>query len=112
MFEKHKRITKNKEFDKVFKTGRSSYNQILGIKIIKNDLPYNRFGIIISNKVSKKAVVRNKTKRQLRAILKKHSELKQGYDIIIIVLPEIIGKEYKEIEEAVIFNLKRLRLAK
>lgn len=111
MFKKDNRLTKNKEFEQIFKTGRSSYQEILGIKSVKNGLDYNKFGIIVSNKISKKAVVRNRLKRQVRAILKTQNQsLKQGFDLVILTLPLITTADFPKIEQAIIENLKKLRL--
>jgi ribonuclease P protein component len=102
MLKRAKRLTKDKDFDNVFKRGRSAYSQILGVKIEKNDLSYNRFGVLVGTKVSKKAVDRNKIKRRIRAII--HNEepfLKTGYDCVFIVLPLILAKSYDEIKSGV-----------
>ncbi len=113
MFAQKNRLTKDKEFDNVFKHGRSSYNKILGIKAIKNDLGENRYGILVSTKVSKKAVERNKLKRQIREILKNIKlDLKDTFDIVVITLPGSLEKEFKELENSVKINLRKLKLIK
>ncbi|HBA36283.1 TPA: ribonuclease P protein component [Candidatus Falkowbacteria bacterium] len=113
MLPKNKRIRLNKDFDHTFKTGQSFYGQILGIKAAKNILPGNRLGIIINTKVSKKAVVRNRLKRQIREIVKKEfSLLTTGHDLVIIVFPPIIDKNFLEITAVIKTGLKRLGLYK
>ena len=100
MLEKVLRLTKNKEFDSVFKEGKSVYGRLLGIKIKKNELSYNRFGILLSTKVSKSAVIRNKNKRRIKGIIFEENKIiKQGHDIIIIVFPLILNKKFEEIRE-------------
>lgn len=111
MLPKINRLTKDKEFDAVFKRGRSNYDKIVGVKIMANKADVNRFGILISSKVSKKAVIRNKLKRQIRDILFKENDfLKVGYDFVIITLPEIRDKDSAEIKEALLNSFKKLRL--
>ena len=111
MLKKAKRLTKDEEFDYVFKKGRSNYDKIIGIKAALNNLTCNRYGIMVSNKISKKAVERNKIKRQIKVILNILEEnIKIGYDIIIIALPEIKEKKYSEIEISIKNNLKKLKL--
>ena len=113
MLPKENRLTKNKEFEKVFKEGRAAYQGLLGIKCIKNGLAISRFGILIGIKVSKKAVERNKVKRRIREIIHLHlNEIAPGYDCSCYCLKPIISKEYEEIEIAVIACLKRLKLIK
>jgi len=111
MFSQKNRLTKDKEFDNVFKNGRSSYDKLIGVKAVRNGLPDNRFGIMVSVKVSKKAVERNKVKRRIRESVKaKLPAMKPGYDCVIIALPEVLEKDSGEIEKSVGFNFKRLRL--
>lgn len=117
MLKKIHRLTKDKDFDNVFNPpaggGRSSYNKILGIKAIASQQANSRFGIIISAKISKKAVERNKIKRQIREIIRARSDkIKSGYDIVIISLPDILSKNYQEIEESINRHFKRLGLYK
>jgi ribonuclease P protein component len=99
MLAKNSRLKKNKEFDLVFKEGKTTYGSILGIKVRENQLGINRFGVLLSTKVSKLAVTRNIYKRRIKDILKNQNlKIKTGYDCVIIVLPAIIGKSYQEIE--------------
>ena len=86
MLKKENRLTKDNDFDRAFKSGRSSYGRLLGIKAINNNLNDNRFGTLVSLKVSKLAVERNKIKRQIRAIVKNEAPLFNGnYDVVIVV---------------------------
>lgn len=99
MLAKNKRLKKNKDFDSVFKEGKSAYGGFLGVKIKKNDLEISRFGLLLGIKVSKLAVIRNLYKRRIKAVLQQTvSNTKNGYDLVIIVLPTIKNKTYQEIE--------------
>ena len=109
MLKKENRITKKKEFDQIFSKGRSRYTDFLGVKSLNNGLTFNRFGIIISNKVSKKAVTRNLIRRRIRSELSKFG-LTTGFDAIIIVQPVILKKTQTEIGESLKFCLKALRI--
>lgn len=111
MLPKKNRLTKNNDFDQVFKKGKSSYNNLIGIKVIKNNLKNFRLGILISTKVSKKAVERNRIKRKIREIFGENiTNIKENIDIVVITLPEIKSKEYIEIKSSIINGLKKLRV--
>ena len=56
---------------------------------------------MVSLKVSKKAVVRNKIRRRLSEIIKAEENIKTGTDLVIIALPGIEKKEFTEIKESV-----------
>lgn len=99
MLPKHNRLKNKKDFDNVFKKGKKIAGKLIFLKALKNKLDFSRFGFIVSLKISKKAVVRNKIKRRLRAVIKENIlNIKIGLDIIIIAKPEILDKEYKEIK--------------
>jgi len=103
MFPKNQRITKEKEFNNVFRFGRSYYTNFLDLRILKNDLNINRFGFVVSKKISNKAVIRNKIKRHLRAILKKHQEkFPASVDVVIYTKPSINRVSFLKIEEAIL----------
>lgn len=97
-------LKKKKDFNKAYK-GKTIAGKLIFLKAQKNNLDVSRFGFVVSSKISKKAVIRNKIKRRLREIVK---DFKKGFDIIIIVKPEIINKTYQEIKndfENVIKNI-------
>ncbi len=113
MLEKKNRIRLDKEFDRVFKTGQSFYGKVLGIKTAVNSLEYNRFGILVSLKVSKKAVIRNKIKRQIRSIISKEMpEMRAGKDVVIVVFSLILDKEFEDIKDILKTGFSRAKLYK
>lgn len=101
MLPKINRLKKEKDFKDVFDKGRGFKQDLLYLKIKNNDLKFSRFGFVISKKVSKKAVVRNKIKRRLREILKaKLPTIKKKIDGIIIVNPGI-DNSFVDLEETI-----------
>ncbi len=113
MLKQKNRIRLNKEFDRAFKTGQSFYSKIIGIKMVDNHGENSRFGILINTKVSKKAVERNRIRRQLREIIKDSLvDLKDDKDFIFIVLPLILNKKREEIEEALKSGFKKIKAYK
>jgi ribonuclease P protein component len=66
--------------------------------------PTTKFGISISKKVSKKAVIRNLIKRQIKGVIRtKLLSISPGWKIIIVVKPKAIVCKYehflRELEE-------------
>ena len=69
---KTRRILKTKEFQDIFNHGtKSVFPELVFISQSKERRDYSRIGIIVSKKVSKKAVERNKVKRRLREVFRK-----------------------------------------
>lgn len=113
MLKKINRMGLNKEFDRAFKTGQSFYSKVFSLKVVDNDLPVSRLGILISTKVSKKAVIRNRFKRQIREIVQDNlPRLKNGKDLVIVVFPQILDKNFEEIKNLVEVGFSRLKLYK
>jgi ribonuclease P protein component len=109
---KHKnRLLKKKDFDAVWKKGRSSFDNLLGVKALASTGQDSRFGITVSLKVSKLAVERNFLKRRIREIIQLElPKFKSNFDIAISVLPAARNQEFADLQKSVIFNLKRLRI--
>lgn len=111
MLSKQHRLQRNKDFELVFKKGKTFGNDFLFLKLLRNDLKINRFGFIIGKKISKKSTTRNKIKRRLREIIRKKSDnIKSGFDIIIVAKPKTVEKDYLEIREEVEGLLRKARL--
>ena len=88
------------------KSGRTFRSRSFLIKLFLNKLDFNRFGVVISKKVSKLAVKRNLIKRIVLDSAKKFvlTENKNKVDVLIIISPAMIKMEkadiIKELEEA------------
>ncbi|MBI3985268.1 MAG: ribonuclease P protein component [Candidatus Levybacteria bacterium] len=64
------------------------------LRLSENGENVSKFAFIISKKIDKSAVVRNKLKRVLAKEIEKILEdIKPGYSFIFIVKKEILGKE-------------------
>ncbi len=112
MLAKPNRLTKETDFKLLARTGRPFYSFLFTVKVApRAALPLSRFGIVISAKVSKKATVRNKLKRQLTEIIRLNlKKIKTGRDVMILVKAASLGKSYQELEAglAEVFDQARL----
>lgn len=104
------RLTKKKAFERVFETGAISVGKFILFKFSQskdNDL---KFGFIVSSKVSNKAVIRNKIKRRLRAIIWPNiKNIKNNYNCIIIALARIKDASFLEIKKELEWHLIKIR---
>ncbi len=99
MLAKENRLVKTKDFENVFKRGKFFAEDFINLKVASNNLDISRFGFIVGLKVSKKAVRRNRVKRRIREIIRlRLDKIKKGFDVVIMTKPEIVDKNYKEIE--------------
>lgn len=111
MFGRANRLTKTKDIEKVFKQGKACYTDFLGLKALSGQTAVSRSTVVVSTKVSKRAVERNIIKRQIRAALKSIlPNLAAPQDLIILALPAIKGQPFPVIEQHLQQALKRLGL--
>lgn len=108
MLAKKYRLRKNKDFEKAAKKGQAVFGNALSLKWIKNDLYYARFGIVVSLKVDKRATVRNRIKRIIRAIIRGHfNQFKQGFDYLVLANHDIKSMDYNEIKDKLLDLFKK-----
>ncbi len=97
------RIKKRKEFEEVFKKGKSFNNSFYLLKVKENDLSFSRFAFVAPVKSFKKSSERNKIKRKLKeAVRSVFSSIDKGFDFIFIIKKEAKKANYSEIKEQVI----------
>ncbi len=109
MLPKINRIKKKKDFEEIFKKGKNLKNGFLIFKVAKNNLNQSRFGFVVSQKVSKKATIRNKIKRRMSEIIRLNSKnIKNGIDAVLVALPGIEKKEFSEIQNSINKLLKNV----
>lgn len=69
------------------------------------------FGISISRKVSKRAVVRNRIKRQLKAVIRHFlPRVEPGWQVVIVVRTAAVECEFDDFLRELEYLLKKLRL--
>ena len=103
MLGKKYRLTKKEDFDDVFEKGVWVRGRLLSLRIKKtaSALP-PRIGFVVGARIAKKAVIRNRIKRQLRASFSKHiKKIKRGRDIVVVVTPDITRKNFTDIYEEI-----------
>lgn len=99
-------LKKNRDFNFVYKDGKSLANRYLVMYIKKNEKNKNRFGISVSKKVGN-SVIRHRVTRLIRESVRLHDEkIEQGYDIILIARPTVKGKGFADVESAFLHLVK------
>ncbi|MEA3249346.1 MAG: ribonuclease P protein component [Patescibacteria group bacterium] len=102
MIPKKNRLTAKKDFTRVFAKGRLFRSRGISMKIVRNGLQESRFGFVISKKVTKKAVARNKIRRRLRTSVGRRLEnIVPGHDVAVLVFREVLDLGFKETDASV-----------
>ncbi len=111
MLSRENRLKKKKDFQEVFKKGRGIKEDFLFLKASRNETKISRFGIIVTKKASKKAVIRNKIKRKIgEAVRKNMPQIKKGWDGIFIVSQSLGQEELVKIEKVTMRLLRKTKL--
>jgi ribonuclease P protein component len=106
-FPKSRRLTQSAEFEQVKKNGRVYRGRSVLLSILRaKDATRFRAGFITSRALGS-AVARNRVRRRLREIVRKHQrEIVDGTWIVTIARAHAVGATYQELE------VEWLRLAK
>ena len=100
-------LKKNKDFKIVYQNGTSYANRLLVMYVLKNQHKKNRLGISVSKKVGN-SIVRHRLTRLIRESYRLQEDMfSSGRDIVVIARGAAKGKNYRDIESALI-HLARL----
>lgn len=100
MLPKENRLTKREEFENVTKNGKLFQSPFFGLIFISKKRAPSRFGIVVSNKISKRATARNRAKRLLRQAIRKNMiEVLPGFDVVFLAKKKILEALPQEIEK-------------
>lgn len=105
------RLKLERDIKTLMACGKSVFGLLVGMKFRKNALHVSRFAIVAGVKVSKKAVERNRLKRQMRAIVEEVLPgIAPGFDVILFAKKEALGKSFDELRAQILQSLKKARL--
>lgn len=93
-------VKKNRDFQIVYKKGRSYANKLLIMYVYETGSDETRIGISVSKKVGN-SVVRHRITRLIRESFRLHREqTNSGLDIVIVARGAAKDSDYKKIESA------------
>ena len=123
MLPKENRLTRDRDFEILFTDGRFAGANFLTAKswtIEQAKYPRRNYlitdlkiGFLVSKKVDKRAVVRNRLTRQMREVVRLlllDKKIRPGVMLAFVAKPEAKAVEYADLEKDILFLLKRFRL--
>ena len=99
------RLRSRADFGKIHQRGRAAHGRYIMVKAQLNHKPESRFGVVVSKKISKRAVARNRIHRRIVAILRQSIELNQGWDYVIMAKPAIAEASPEALKQDIIKTL-------
>lgn len=113
MLPKENRLTEKGDFAKVLKGGRIIGGVFLSLAVHRGDGGAPKMGFIVSNKISKKAVERNRLKRLMRQAVKPHIDnIEDGSFLVFLAKKKAANAASEEITRESQALLKRSGVSK
>ena len=105
------RLKKSRDISRVFKRGEWGSTKEISVKKATSGLPESRVVIVVSKKVSKKAVVRNTLRRRVSGILEAEwKTVEPGYDIVVTVREDVSHLTATQLKSTVMMANERAGL--
>ena len=95
-------LKKNKDFQVVYKNGKSYANRYLVLYIRENGMDKNRLGISVSKKVGNSVVRHHLTRLILESYRLQEEHFQCGFDLVVIARAGAKERSYHDIESALI----------
>ncbi len=105
---KEQRLRRRKDFAAAYRKGHTQSNHLLVVRVLPNDKDVTRFGFVTGKAVGN-AVIRNRTKRRLRAAADSIST-ESGRDIVIGARKPAAEADYAALQRALRTLLRRAQV--
>ncbi len=96
------------------RAGKKWVSKTIVVEVVPNDLGTIRYGLTVSKKTSKSAVVRNRIRRRLRAAARDvlPGFVLPGTDVVLVGRPDSATRPYAHLKEDLRWCLGKLGVAK
>ncbi len=113
MLKKINRVSKRKEVEELRKARIVYQSPIFGMLTLDKKDEEKRFLVVISKRISKKAVIRNKLKRQMTEVIRLNlDKIRPGVRVGFLVRVRILEWKWKEIKTEMEKVLRETRVMK
>jgi len=99
-----------KDFDRILKSKSKFYSNNFILRFSKNELSKSRFCVVVSKKISKRAVDRNRIRRRTYEALRlNYDKIKPGFDFMIFAKLSVLKLSYSDIEKDLLYIFKKAK---
>lgn len=99
MFSQQYRLRSEKDVMRAIRSKRGVFDRSCGVKFVSTEVGNPRFVIVVSTKVSKSSVERNKVRRQYREICKKFIPHLPSADIALLVSRPALELSFQDMRD-------------
>ena len=104
------RLRARGDFARAYQGGKTRHGEFVLVRARANRKAANRYGVVVSKKVSKRAVARNRIKRRILAIVRTELPVVNGLtgiDIIIVVRPNALTSSHNALQQDIIRTVQQ-----
>lgn len=112
MLAKEFRFHRQNDVKRVYRNGSSVRSKPMNLKYLENKKKTNRVAVVVSKKVHKSAVVRNRIRRRVYEVVRRcWDDTKQGNDLVFMVYDYKLAKaDHEEVKSTIEDLLKKADL--
>lgn len=99
MFSQQYRLRSEKDIMRTIRSKRGIFDRTCGVKFVSTEIGNPRFVIVVSTKVSKSSVERNRVRRQYREICKKFIPSLPSADIALLVSKPALELSFQDMHD-------------
>ena len=107
--QKELRLTDKQQFSLVMSKGNRWAHSLAILRALPSGLRGTRFGLVVSKRVGKSAVERNKVRRRMREVLRR-APVTPGWDVVVIARGPARTATYQQVEAGILGLLAQARL--
>jgi len=86
-------LRRRSEFEQVFASGKFAQGRCLALRYLLRGEAPTRVGFAVGKRLDKRAVVRNRVRRQLRSAIR-DVPVRAGYDIVVLARRAALGADF------------------
>lgn len=111
MLAKKNRLNIDQDIKRLIQSGKTFFLPQLTIKYSINQDKQIKFGLVVSNKVDKRATQRNLLKRRLREAHRSLlNDIKPGYNLLIIAKKSALELSFAELKKQLLFAYSQIKI--
>lgn len=109
-FAKHERLLKRSQFQTIMAQGQKKrVDNLCTLFYLPNGQDHKRLGVIVSKKVGN-AVIRNRAKRKIREIFRRHKQAGPGgMDVVVVSGRALVPLPYSLLEKKLVNTLQKMK---
>ena len=107
-FTRAMRLTRERDFQRVLRTGSRARSAHLVVAVAANDLEHTRLGISIGKRIHKSAVRRNRLRRIIREAFRlSYADLPRGVDMVVMAAEPALVLELRTVQPELVLLARK-----